>query len=183
MLIDIYKNHCKTPSDIQEHLPVLLNYSLKCESVVELGIRNGLSTVALLCGGPKKMTSYDIVITQQAKDIERHALLENIDFEVLDRDSIKVEIHECDLLFIDTLHTSSQLWCELVRHCDKVRKYIILHDTVTYALFGGGENGIIEGYHGLMFALINFLDRHQEWKVKEHFTNNNGLTVLERCTK
>ena len=33
---------------------------------------------------------------------------------------------------------------------------------------------------GLYTALMDFLDENKNWKVKEHFTNNNGLTIIER---
>jgi hypothetical protein len=29
-------------------------------------------------------------------------------------------------------------------------------------------------------AIAEFLSAHPEWKVRERFVNNNGLTVLER---
>jgi hypothetical protein len=33
---------------------------------------------------------------------------------------------------------------------------------------------------GLWPAVEEFLALHPEWKLKERYTNNNGLTVLER---
>jgi hypothetical protein len=33
---------------------------------------------------------------------------------------------------------------------------------------------------GLWPAVEEFLIDHPEWRLKERFTNNNGLTVLER---
>ena len=33
---------------------------------------------------------------------------------------------------------------------------------------------------GLQKAIDEFLAEHPEWRVKIHFTHNNGLTVLER---
>ena len=33
---------------------------------------------------------------------------------------------------------------------------------------------------GLQKAIDEFLEEHPEWKIKEHFIHNNGLTVLER---
>ena len=177
---EMYVKVLNTPSDIQEHLETLRTYGATVEYIVELGVRNGLSTLSFLMSKPLKMTSYDIFITQIAKDIERQALLENINFELIEGNSLEVDIPECDLLFIDTLHTHKQLWIELNNHSHKVKKYIILHDTVTYALFGGGEEGIIKDSDGLMFSIVKFLVIDEGWKIKEHFTNNNGLTILER---
>lgn len=33
---------------------------------------------------------------------------------------------------------------------------------------------------GLWPTVQPFLIRHHEWKLKQRFTNNNGLTILER---
>jgi hypothetical protein len=41
-----YLSLCKTPSDINEHIPTLYEYSKKCESILELGVRSGVSTFA-----------------------------------------------------------------------------------------------------------------------------------------
>ena len=33
---------------------------------------------------------------------------------------------------------------------------------------------------GLYNALVDFLGENKNWKIKEHYTNNNGLTIIER---
>ena len=33
---------------------------------------------------------------------------------------------------------------------------------------------------GINSAIFEFLSTHPEWGVKQHYKNNNGLTVLER---
>ena len=33
---------------------------------------------------------------------------------------------------------------------------------------------------GLMKAIFEFLSQNNNWKIKEIFTNNNGLTILEK---
>lgn len=176
---EMYIKALNTPSDIQEHLNTLRLYGLDCESVVELGVRFGVSTIALLSSCPTKMTSYDIHLTDKAKDIWTQARNEGIDFDLIEGNSAKIEIPECDLLFIDTDHTSVHLEAELTLNTNKVRKYIILHDTVTCGICGGNDSGMIPDEKGLMYALIPFLSIGQ-WKVKEHFNNNNGLTILGR---
>ena len=37
-----------------------------------------------------------------------------------------------------------------------------------------------EIHKGLMPAVNEFLDSNKDWYLKERFTNNNGLTILER---
>lgn len=43
-----YQMHSQVPGDINQHLPTLYEHALECESVVELGMRNGQSTWAFL---------------------------------------------------------------------------------------------------------------------------------------
>jgi len=71
-----YEEAKTIPCDINEHLSTLMRYGQQCGSIVELGVRDGLSTLALLNARPKKMRSYDIRLTEQAKDIYKQAKLE-----------------------------------------------------------------------------------------------------------
>ena len=50
----IYQYKCSSPSDINEHLPTLLRYSQMCDHVTEFGVREPVSTYALMYGKPKK---------------------------------------------------------------------------------------------------------------------------------
>lgn len=169
-LEDLYAAACNTPSDINEHCPVLRALASRVVVVTELGVRTGVSTVALLSGRPKKMTSYDIV------DCPVHhleAMCPHFRFHV--GDSLKVNIEPTDLLFIDTKHTGEQVGQELMFHCNRVFRYIVLHDTVTFGDFGE------DGRPGLAYGIGMFLLRHPHWRIRWHYPNNNGLAVLERC--
>ena len=88
---------------------------------------------------------------------------------------LKADIGITDMLFVDTFHTASQLRQELNRHADKVKKWIILHDTETF-----GEKGEAGFELGLNYAIYDFLNDHDEWFELNRYTNNNGLTVLKR---
>lgn len=175
-------------SDINEHLETLYNYGKKCSSITEFGTRHGDSTVALLNSEPKVMVSYDLFKSDFISEIN----LENYKF-VTD-DSLKIDIEETDLLFIDTLHRYFQLYNELGLHAKKVRKYIILHDTETYGhsdepLYSPqidvkmSDKVISTKKKGLRQAISDFLEGTKEgknWTISEEFKNNNGLTVLSR---
>ena len=100
---------------------------------------------------------------------------EGVNFEFIQASTTDVEIEETDLLFIDTLHVYEQLKAELGKHAGKVRKYIIMHDTVTF-----GTHGELSGTTGLMPAVNEFLASNPQWKIKEVYTNLHGLTILER---
>jgi hypothetical protein len=186
----IYENHCKTPSDINEHLPTLYEYAKECEHITEMGVRWVSSTWALLLSNPKKMISYDILKHPQINEVLEISKEYEIDYTFFERDVLKVEIEETELLFIDTLHTYNQLINELDIHSEKCSKYIILHDTT----FFGDVDEIIYDHaspdikkmsknkQGLWNAVIDFLntEKGKKWEVHERFTNNNGLTILKR---
>ena len=118
----------------------------------------------------------------------------NIDSVFYNESDLTCPIEKTDLLFIDTWHVYGQLKRELGRWYPHVSKYIIMHDTTVDAVFGESircnldiktqstETGIPidEINKGLEKAIIEFLNVHTEWKIKEKFENNNGLTILER---
>ena len=171
-----YNTKKSTHGDIHEHLDTLLSYAKQSESIVEMGTRYVVSTWSFVLGQPKKLICIDI-------DNVRHHLNPvvdickslDVDFQFIQGDILQVDIEETDLLFIDTLHTYNQLSKELNRHGNKAKKWIILHDT---EIFGKvAEDGIDKG---LQYAIDEFLTSNQNWFIKEVFTNNNGLTVLER---
>lgn len=140
---------------------------------MEFGTRTGVSTSALLYSRPKWMRSYDIKLTPKAIQLAQQANLEGIDYALIEADTKKIVIEPCDLLFIDTEHTDVQCSRELIMHEKKVSKYIILHDTETFA-FAGEKKGT----RGLMFSIVDFLRRNPKWRVREHFSNSHGLTIL-----
>jgi hypothetical protein len=173
----------QTPSDINEHLVVLRYYADQCQYITELGVRRGVSTWAFLSSmiwiERKRVISVDVNhpddfggSLQEMRDASVEA---DIDFIFILADDLSIELEETDLLFIDTLHTYGHLKKELELHAGKARKYIIFHDTVTYATIG------VDGGEGIKKAIDEFLAEHTEWKVKENFENNNGLLILDRC--
>jgi len=168
-----------TPSDINEHLPTLYKYAKDSETITEFGVRWIVSTWAFLAANPKKLTSVDIrhpsEYNSNIDEVYEESLNNNVKFEFIQADTREIEIEECDLLFIDTFHVYDLLKEELNKHSCKVKKYIILHDTMLFA--ETGEDGFSRG---LKYAIDEFLQENYNWKIREVFTNNNGLTILER---
>jgi hypothetical protein len=170
------------PSDINEHMPILKKYTEQCESVLELGVRYIVSTYAFLAGKPKRMVSVDLDHPSKYGgnlDLVHTACREaGIDYKFIQGNDLEVEIEDnFDLLFIDTDHYYAQLTAELNRFSSKIKKFIIMHDTELFS-----ENCIYQGvpYGGMKRAIFDFIEKNPEWKIKEVFTNNNGLTILER---
>lgn len=159
--------------DISEHLETLRDLAAECKSVVEMGTRSIVSTWAFAEGLPRggRLIAIDI---KHPKDyggdldsIMKFCDGQEIDFQFILGDTREIDLQDMtDMLFIDTDHVYDQLKVELDRHASKVRKYIALHDTVSCAT-------------ELMPAINEFLEKGK-WKIKNHYTNNNGLMVLER---
>lgn len=171
-LFEIAKNR---QTDINEHLETLKLYASKVNHVTELGVREGNSTVAFLAGKPKFLVSYDINHCGNRTLIAEATIKSGVQWFFLQDNSLSCDLMPTDLLFIDTEHNYDQLIAELNRHHSKVSKYIILHDTETFKHIGDPSSK-----KGLILAINEFLDSNKEWSVKEVFTNNNGLTVLEK---
>ena len=146
--------------DIALHKEYLHEIS-KDQDVVELGVRCGFSSVCFL-KGCKTLTSYDIDFTEEAQTLKWECPKWKFNKE----SSLEVEIPNCDILFIDTDHTYSQLLAELTKHHSKSKKHIIMHDTYL---------------DGMSKALNEFLDNHKEWKIVLDTPACNGLTTLGRA--
>lgn len=179
-----------TPSDINEHIPTLIQYGSECDHITEMGVRAITSTWAFLGSAPKKLISYDIenpakwgADINHVYDVAKHY---GLDYEFRKENVLKLEIEETDLLFLDTWHAYDQLKAELELHSSKARKYIIMHDTTSYEFKDEpltSENAW-EGEppigRGLWLAITEFLDSTNEWELHKRYTNNNGLTILKR---
>lgn len=199
-----YKNVCNTPSDINEHLPVLFKYAKDCDTIIECGVRYCISSWALiyglLCGNGgtnKKLILNDINLDKCNLDelisyttdlpIEiKYACVNDLDLQIE---------HNYDMVFIDTWHVYGQLKRELNKFAPITNKYIIMHDTTVDEIYGEtirmNLNANLQSIQtgiplneincGLGKAIYEFLElNHNDWELIEKLTNNNGLTVLKR---
>jgi len=169
-----YQRACATVSDIYQHLTTLHRYASRCRHVTEFGTRTGVSTLALLRALPQRLITYDLVRHQEVDRLEELAQLQGVDFLFRQQDTRHADLALTDLLFIDSYHARQQLEAELAVAREKVRHYLIFHDTNTF-----GEQGE-DGDEGLWPAIVAFLDRNPGWRLQEHRPANNGLTVLGR---
>jgi hypothetical protein len=165
----MYNQLCKTPSDINEHLPILKELASECEHVTEMGVRYCVSTWAFVEGLKKgKLVSIDIKHPTEfggdLKSVKDRCTEKGIDFEFILGNTLEIEIEPTDLLFIDTLHTAEQIEKELARHGDKARKYIAFHDT--------------ESCKEMVNPIVRFMD--DKWSFHRVYSNNNGLTIIKR---
>ena len=205
--MDLLKQKCeilsRDKSDINEHLPTLYKYALDCNSVFETGVRGVISSYALLYGlmqnknnNTKKMLLNDIT---QCNLTEFLNISKNLDISInyVWKNNLEIVFEEnetYDLVFIDTWHIYGQLKRELIKFSKITNKYIIMHDTEVDKIHGetirSGWNAIEQSKQsgftveeinkGLEPAITEFLLNNSNWKIKEKFTNNNGLTILEK---
>jgi hypothetical protein len=195
-----YTTLCQTKSDINEHLPTLYTYATQCERILELGVRGCVSSWAFAYGlltnnkSVKKIVLNDVV---PCNIQELLATLRGQPIQVVQAwvDDLKLTLEEpVDMTFIDTWHVYGQMKRELARFSPQTKKYIILHDTTLDAELGesirskhnlaarSAASGIsvAEIAKGLWPAVTEFLAANPAWVLKERYTNNNGLTILER---
>jgi hypothetical protein len=168
-----YQDACVKVTDIHEHLPIISELTSECKHATELGVGWAQSTRAFL-RHDVELHSYEysplpgiIDFFIQAKKSGRNVTL-HID------DTRKVEIAETDIMLVDSLHIYEQVKTELELHAGKVKKYLLFHDTTSFA-----DQGEFGG-RGIWPAIQEFIDSHPEWQLVERRTNNNGLTVLKR---
>ena len=201
---DKYENLCKVIGnhniDIYEHLPTLYKYASECESIFETGVRGVISSwsfaYGLLNNGKerKQLFMNDISKCNNMELLEKtkNTTLK-IDYEWINNLELKVK-QNYDIVFIDTWHIYGQLKRELANLSKFTNKYIIMHDTTVDEIYGetirngwnAEQQSIDSGFPieeikcGLWKAIEEFLVDNSEWKIKERYYNNNGLTILEK---
>lgn len=168
-----YIDACNRTSDINEHLPLLAELSSQGKCVVELGVGWAQSTRAFL-RNDIELHSYEFSPLPGIREFFEEARNSGRNVTLHVDDTRKVEIPECDMLFVDSLHVYEQVQKELELHAHKARQYIGFHDTTSFE-----HNGEFGG-RGIWPAVQEFIDSHPEWQMIERRTNNNGLTVLKR---
>lgn len=199
---DKYKLLCDTPSDINEHLPVLYKYAKECDSIIECGIRGCVSSWGFVHGLLQNTTSKadKVILLNDIDECDISELLEatknlSIHVEYNWVNDLELNLNRnYDLVFIDTWHIYGHLKRELNKFAPYTNKYIIMHDTTTDEIHGEvmrfNRNPIEAsekcGYPveeitcGLGRAITEFLNKNHDWELLEKFTNNNGLTILKR---
>jgi len=182
-LSDLYKK-VKNGEDgfnvdsVKPHFDKFIYYASQCRTVTEFGVETACSTVAFLVSDCKKVYSYDVILTPNARLVKQIADESNKFFRLYEKDNLKVTIKKTDMLFIDTDHWYGQIKAELAHHHSRVKKWILMHDTETF--------GIVNPFDGrprMKAAIYEFLEEHPEWQIKEHIEVGHGLTVLERTAK
>jgi hypothetical protein len=205
-IFNTYQLLCEIKSDINEHLPTFFKYASNCESVLETGVRGCVSSWAFLSGLMKNKNNskqkrlflndivecyaYELLLFAKHSDVK-------VEYKWINNLELEFEKNETfDIVFIDTWHIYGQLKRELDKFSKITNKYIMLHDTEVDAIYGetirNGWNAIEQSKQsgfsvdeincGLNKAVYNFLYANKNWRMLKHYTNNNGLTILEKLS-
>ncbi len=168
-----YNWACSQPSDINYHLPVLKSFADQCNSVIEFGVKSGMSSRAFLASAAQTIKMYDLAIDYNVEQLVEFCAARGRNVSYKAANTLELEPQQTDLLFVDTLHTYHQLQAELARHGGRVNKFIAFHDTQTFGTVDETQNG-----PGLVPAMLEWLAINPSWRVVYHTPLNNGLTVL-----
>ena len=197
-----YFNLITKPSDINEHLPTLFSYAMQCESIIELGVRECISSWALVYGLLNNNSNRKQILLSDLSECNITELLQvskntNVCIEYKWINDLDLQIiSNVDLTFIDTWHVYGQLKRELNKFSKCTNKYIIMHDTTVDAIDGetirnnwnaleqSKQTGIpVEEINcGLWKAIEEFIQENNNWVIHMRFTNNNGLTILKKIS-
>ena len=198
MITTKYSELCNTPSDINEHLPTLARYASECTTITECGVRSVVSSYAFAYALKSKpdarLTQVDLDWHPNIAVFQKDCAKEGLRTNFYGMSDLECPLEQTDMLFLDTWHVYGHLKRELARWHPYVKKYIAMHDTVVDGIHGetvrlgsdaekqSRESGIpvAEILKGLMPAIDEFLREHPEWVIHQHYTNNNGLTILTR---
>lgn len=185
---DVYAQHCQGRTAMAPHLPRLRSLATGYELAVEFGVKHGASSAALLLGA-SHVISFDVVETPQARQLQA---LAGDRWEYRIQDSRRAFVPECQLLFIDSLHTYAQVSDELEAHAHKVKRYLVFHDSLTFGSIGAkGESGEqlwtyqrgvsvpLEAL-GIRPAIDELMVRDPSWHIVAHDVTSHGLLILER---
>jgi hypothetical protein len=204
----IAKKEILTASQMSEYITVLAEYAQGCEHITEMGVAIVCSTWAWLSAKPKRLVSVDIDHLCPVDEVREAAKRIGVDFEFVAGDTnhgVTAELNKhcpwlndeqhrgqwdtghaipyyncepTDLLFIDTYHHYESLKKEFELHAPKARKYIILHDTVTFGRRGEGGDT-----KGLMPAVEEFLAANPQWTTEKVYTSSPGLYIMKRIAE
>jgi predicted O-methyltransferase YrrM len=127
-----YHDACTTPSDIYQHLPTFVDIATKLDAktVIELGTRGGVSTIAWLYAMEETDGHLWSVDIDPAPELthDRWTFIQGNDLEPATVAKLPAQ---ADIVFIDTSHLYEQTLSELNVYRWRVRPggKILLHDT------------------------------------------------------
>ena len=191
---EIYQAHKASNVATAKHLEYLRDMASFCQTIWEIGVKRGASSSAFLAGLPEGgiLRSVDLKITKQANELRRAS---GPRWDLHEGDSLRTQFPagDPDLIFFDSLHTFKQLFGELERFGASSKKWLVFHDTITFATMGAdGESGTYlpqpadrscfdANSHGIRLAIDDFMSFRPLWRIECHEPYGHGLLTLVRA--
>lgn len=154
------------------HHADLIELMLQCRTYKELGVNQGATAAAVLLQAPKYIELVDIVLTNFNENrhlFDQFAQDNDVLLSVKEIGSTDpaLDITECDLLFVDSVHTASHVEQELLLHAPKTNKYIVIHDT-----------GDIPTNHSMALGVLRLMG----WEEVKHDLRGYGHSIFKKVS-
>ena len=130
---DRYEQTAANNSDIKDHLPYFVELCTihNIQTVIELGVRGGVSTAAWLWGLEQTGGHlYSVDIDPAPYQADNWTFIQGDDLLIADQLPDKA-----DIIFVDTSHTYEQTKAEIELYLPRTQKFMLFHDTAV-AEFG-----------------------------------------------
>jgi hypothetical protein len=171
------------PRDLNERAEDIRDLAAECAHVTLMGKRREWDAI-ILAGRPKTYISYntehDLLTKQLHEALEAEKTLgeegyrtetfttSTTDFATM----LATDIEETDMLVLDTIPTADRTYAELTRFAPKVRKWIVLNNTILFGESGeGGGPGILVGWR-------RFQAENPRWKRVWEEPKQFGFSIL-----
>lgn len=170
---DLLQKHAENNKQIY----TLLRFACRCHHVSALTMNTYDSAIVFLSSKIPVSRIYNITDIADSVTAMFAELSKDLDFKILKASD---EIEQTELLYIDTPAEGNFRASELIKHANKVTKYIILPNTVKNGLSPSPTIKLADGQTpiGLNFGINHFLQNYDDWFIMEHDDVDPGMTVL-----
>ena len=175
-IVESFKNQTrpnirwKMVGDMYKRLDYIQKTFIGVETITEFGPFQGCSTAAWISLRPKKFVTVDRGMSLDIPVFQQAAEEVGVSFKFVIGNDIEIDIEPCELLFIDTMHTEDHTFNELLRHADKISKYLVFHDV---------NPNRFDTLKGINKWWVN----HSEWQLKYQDFEDCGFMVLEKLSQ
>ena len=175
-IVESFKNQTrpnirwKMVGDMYKRLDYIQKTFIGVETITEFGPFQGCSTAAWISLRPKKFVTVDRGVSLDIPVFQQAAEEVGVSFKFVIGNDIEIDIEPCELLFIDTMHTEDHTFNELLRHADKISKYLVFHD-------------VNPNRFNTLKGINKWWVNHSEWQLKYQDFEDCGFMVLEKLSQ
>lgn len=165
----------KTPRDMEKHADVLKSHAAKCKTGLSI-VKRREWDIVLLAAGLEKLTSYTSEFNQPVYDTLQILASDRINVTpILVSSPVPVPDEPVDMLLIDSKHTYPLLKEQLESFSPKVSRFIFMRGTSPQGNGNKGEDGTEPG---LLQAIREFLEAHEDWFPIYHSDSQYGFSII-----